>query len=660
MSLRTRLWLVLGGLFLVPIVVGVLVVTALVMGARDSRLTTSLDVSADAVAAELADDCTLTGVLARDVAFEAANTSPAAAVRAAVAPSYGDYAALLGPGGRVVAESGSLPAGLDVSQLPSCSRTRDAGTGVPVVADVVPVTGVEGVQTSVVARRLDADGLRDLRRRGGTEGEVVLLSDGTVVASSLAGPAARGVATAVDAVDAVNGGAGTVDADGWSLHVQGPTRGVPFTVVVAAEDTGSGRTAWLVGAILLAGALAAGLLVSVVARGLSRPFSDLTEAAERLAQGDLDTSIAASDEGEAGRLGSAFNQMTGELRRSLNELERSRADLHDSLERIGEALRSTHDLDGLLSVVLETAIATLGATAGVVLYRRGDQLELMAEQGLHEAGMLAPAVVAPGAGVLGGVVSRGTAVRGRLGTGDLLTPAEGEPPAGDVLAVPLVSMGSIVGVVALYDRTDRRPFDTTDEESLTTLAGQASIAIDNVHFHNEAQRLSTTDPLTGLWNFRYLSMSLAREIERSTRFDRPLAVLMLDLDHFKQVNDVHGHQRGDTVLRELASRVQEQIREVDTFARYGGEEFVVVLPETTVEGASQLAERICQAVRREPFRHDGEEPLDVTVSVGGAAFPEHGSSPATLMRAADKALYVAKNGGRDRWHVPGADQEVAR
>jgi diguanylate cyclase (GGDEF)-like protein len=258
------------------------------------------------------------------------------------------------------------------------------------------------------------------------------------------------------------------------------------------------------------------------------------------------------------------------------------------------------------------------------------------------------------------VVSSGTAVRGRIGTGDLLMPAEGEPPAGDVLAVPLVSMGSTVGVIALYDRTDRRAFDTTDEESLTTLAGQASIAIDNVHFHNEAQRLSTTDPLTGLWNFRYLSMSLAREIERSTRFDRPLAVLMLDLDHFKQVNDVHGHQRGDTVLRELASRVQEQIREVDTFARYGGEEFVVVLPETTVEGAAQLADRICQAVRREPFRHDGEEPLEVTLSVGGAAFPEHGSSPATLMRAADKALYVAKNSGRDRWHVPGADQEVAR
>ena len=191
-------------------------------------------------------------------------------------------------------------------------------------------------------------------------------------------------------------------------------------------------------------------------------------------------------------------------------------------------------------------------------------------------------------------------------------------------------------------------------DALRTLARQAGTAIDNVQLHQEANRLSTTDALTGLWNFRYLSMSLAREIERSTRFQRPLAVLMLDLDHFKQVNDQHGHARGDTVLRELAHRVQEQIREVDTFARYGGEEFVVVLPETTVEGAAQLAERICDAVRREPFRTEGEEPP--TSPSRSAVRPSRSTAPApaTLMRAADRALYVAKGEGRDRWHVPGA------
>ncbi|HEX7188183.1 MAG TPA: sensor domain-containing diguanylate cyclase, partial [Actinomycetes bacterium] len=554
MSLRTRLWLVLGALFLVPIVVGVLVVIVVVMGAQSDRQSESIDLAASAVAAELADDCSLVGLAARTAALESATSSPGEAVASVTSGGYADYAAVLGPGGAVVAEQGDLPSGVDPATLPGCSL---ADEGMALIADRVPVEGVPGASATVVARVLDSRAMQALRLRGGTDGEVLLLSGGDVVASTLGPAESRAVAGEID------GRRGTLDEDGWTLRVEPPRSGVPYDVVVAVPDSGSGATRWLVAGILLAGAAAAGLLVRVVARGLSQPFTDLTEAAERVAKGDLDTSIAASDEGEAGRLGSAFNQMTDELRRSLSELERSRGDLRDSLERIGDALRSTHDLDGLLHVVLETATATLAAKAGVVVYRSGDQLQLMAEQGLHEAGLPAPAVVVAGNGILGRVVATGDPVRGRIGSGPVgLAPSEVEPAFGDVLAVPLVSMGSVVGVVALYDRIDRRAFEASDEDALTTLARQASIAIDNVQLHQEAQRLSTTDPLTGLWNFRYLSMSLAREIERSTRFDRPLAVLMLDLDHFKQVNDAHGHARGDTVLRELASRVQEQIREV--------------------------------------------------------------------------------------------------
>ena len=447
---------------------------------------------------------------------------------------------------------------------------------------------------------------------------------------------------------------GRIEVGDWLAQVSPPSDGVPFTVVVTQNAGLDSSTTGLFLLILLAGALVAAVLVTVVVRGLSQPLTDLTEAAERVVQGDLDTRIApTTDDSEVGRLSEAFNVITSDLRQNMSALEKSRADLSVSLQKIGETLTNTHDLDGLLEVVLDTAVVTLQARAGVVLYGAPEQMHVVADSGMHEAGLVAPAGIAPGVGVLGRVVTSGEAVRGPLGSGaPELEPATTEPGVGNVFAVPLRSMGNVVGVLALYDRVDGKPFDEGDVESLGTLSTQASIAMDNVQLHQEAQRLSTTDALTGLWNFRYLSSSLGREIERANRFERPLAVLMLDIDHFKQVNDQHGHARGDTVLRELAHRVQEQIREVDTFARYGGEEFVVVLPETTVEGATQLAERICVAVRREPFRAEGEESLKVTVSVGGAAFPAHGSSAATLMRAADRALYVAKNEGRDRWHVP--------
>ncbi len=564
-----------------------------------------------------------------------------------------DYAAVLDGEGAVQASRGRLPGGAAPGDLPSCTDPATSGMSrAPVVAQrYAPTKGSDAVPTGVVAKRLAGGLIDDVRLRSATPGEVVLLAGDDVVLSTLGRDATASL------VRATRDRTGVVAVDGWSARVTPPGQGVPWTSVVAVRDDG-GRNNGLFVLILLAGGVCAGALVTVVARNLSRPYAEITAAAERVAGGDLDTSITASTDGEAGRLGSAFNTMTDELRRSVVEVERSRDDLRDSLERIGDTLTSTHDLDGLLQVVLDTAVVTLQARAGAVLHLQADRLQLVAEHLLYENGLPAPAAVTPGTGVLGRVLSSGESARGPLGSPGLVA-AETEPAEGDVLAVPLRSLGNVVGVVALYDRVDGRTFDAADEDALRTLANQASIAVDNIHLHHEAQRLSTTDALTGLWNFRYLSMSLAREIERSTRFDRPLAVLMLDLDHFKAVNDTYGHARGDTVLRELAQRVQELIREVDTFARYGGEEFVVVLPETTVEGAAQLAERICAGVRREPFRHDGEDPLNISVSIGGAAFPIHGQTPATLMRAADQALYAAKGHGRDRWHVPGAESVPA-
>ena len=145
-----------------------------------------------------------------------------------------------------------------------------------------------------------------------------------------------------------------------------------------------------------------------------------------------------------------------------------------------------------------------------------------------------------------------------------------------------------------------------------------------------------------------MTTTLAREVERATRFERPLALLLLDLDHFKRVNDTFGHTVGDAVLRELARRLQECVREVDTVARYGGEEFVIICPETDAEGAGRLADRVCQTVRDDLFLV-GEDAVPVTVSVGVASLPQNGIASGDLVRAADDALYAAKHAGRDRW-----------
>jgi diguanylate cyclase (GGDEF)-like protein len=168
---------------------------------------------------------------------------------------------------------------------------------------------------------------------------------------------------------------------------------------------------------------------------------------------------------------------------------------------------------------------------------------------------------------------------------------------------------------------------------------------------DELERLSVTDPLTGLWNYRYLGMVLEREVERANRYGRPLAVLMLDLDHFKAVNQKFDHQRGSAVLREFAQRVALEIRQTDTLARFGGEEFVLVLPETGPEGAAHVAERICYAVRKQTFGGDVSEPIRLTVSVGVSVLPEHATHAITLLRTADQALAEAKQAGCDRWFL---------
>ena len=173
------------------------------------------------------------------------------------------------------------------------------------------------------------------------------------------------------------------------------------------------------------------------------------------------------------------------------------------------------------------------------------------------------------------------------------------------------------------------------------------------HGRAELEKLSVTDPLTGVHNLRSLQLSLDWEIERAIRFGRPLAVMLLDTDRFADVNALHGHQRGNTILREFAQRMVWETRQVDTLGRYGGDEFLLILPETDAQGAATVAERLCYAVRRHPFGHGGPAPARLTVSVGIAVYPSHGNHASTLLRRADEALFQAKQAGRDCWRTAG-------
>ncbi|MEO7746679.1 MAG: sensor domain-containing diguanylate cyclase [Actinomycetota bacterium] len=395
--------------------------------------------------------------------------------------------------------------------------------------------------------------------------------------------------------------------------------------------------------ILLGLALAAWLVVRV-ADSLTRPILALTEAAERVARGDLTTRTQAQGSSELDRLSDAFNHMTDELQAKLGELESSRNLLRENVGRLGDTLQRTHDLDGLLMTVLGAAAsATVSQRATVWLVEGGSVVARVSSP----AGAPRPTTrrLPLGTELAGVVAADGLPRRLGHGQGDGTTVL-----GGPALAAPLRRGHHVLGVIVVERDPQQPAFDADDEAMLVSLAGPAGIAVDNVMLHREAQRLSVTDPLTGAGNLRHMTTTLAREVERATRFQRPLSLLLLDLDFFKTVNDTYGHTVGDAVLRELARRLASCVREVDVVARYGGEEFVVVTPETDIEGAERLAARICEAVREEPFVV-GDDVVKVTVSVGIASLPQHGSASGDLVRAADEGLYAAKHAGRDRYRV---------
>jgi diguanylate cyclase (GGDEF)-like protein len=327
------------------------------------------------------------------------------------------------------------------------------------------------------------------------------------------------------------------------------------------------------------------------------------------------------------------------------ELRRRRRDL-EALTDLAESLERTVDSASVARTLLDSVIDTFGFPRGVVLAGPEGQLPLLASFGLDEE-----TARRPGRPSASGVVSEAHASHGTVLVSGLDESADPWlskllPDAGNLVVVPLQAEGRPLGAIVLEqsatagDRISRRVVS-----GLERSASYAALALRNAWLLEQVQRLAATDGLTKIANRRTFESTLEREVARATRSAEHLSLVMIDIDHFKRLNDEHGHQSGDEVLRNVAAALSCECRDFDTPARYGGEEFAVVLPGCGPDEALIIAERLRRAVAAAP------SVVPITASAGVATYPGHAGDADTLVRAADDALYESKRSGRDRTTV---------
>ncbi len=226
-----------------------------------------------------------------------------------------------------------------------------------------------------------------------------------------------------------------------------------------------------------------------------------------------------------------------------------------------------------------------------------------------------------------------------------------------ILCAPLVSRGATIGVVEILNRASGSRFTKRDLDLLLTLVEPAAIALENALLFQRAEKLAITDDLTKLYNSHYLNTCLEREIERASRERTSFAVIFLDLDGFKGVNDEHGHLCGSRTLFEVGSILRKAVREEDVVSRYGGDEFVVVLPNIDGQGAFSIARRIRKGLKAHAFLGEFGLAVHLSASFGISSFPDHGRTPQDLIQKADQAMYSVKERGKDAVAVAGSRTE---
>lgn len=323
-----------------------------------------------------------------------------------------------------------------------------------------------------------------------------------------------------------------------------------------------------------------------------------------------------------------------------------------AFNEIAKALTSTLEVREVLQVVMQKVSELLKPRHWSLLLVDEKTGKLYFEIAIGEgAERLKALTVEPGEGIAGTVYSTGQARR--------VDEAHHDPDFSrrfddasqfstrSVLAVPLISRGRTLGVIELVNGATDPLFTDDDLRVVTGIADFAAIAIDNARNFRRIQELTLTDEHTGLYNTRHLRALLDKEVERARRFRHPLSLLFIDLDHFKRVNDTHGHLVGSAVLREVGEVLVSCIRQVDSAFRYGGDEFAVLLVETDVDSSRIVGQRIVERFRSHVFQQERGLNLRLTCSVGLATYPDHALGAIELIQAADREMYRVKSSGRN-------------
>lgn len=340
--------------------------------------------------------------------------------------------------------------------------------------------------------------------------------------------------------------------------------------------------------------------------------------------------LPVDSEDEVGATSGSFNRL-------ISTLSRSHA-VESAMRDFSGVLSTEFELEGLGNAALDGLLRHTHAEAGAILIVRDEHLEPLASHGLRGPEALVDS------DHVRRVIRLDRTERIGIEPGVVIDSLLVGQAAREILVAPITFKSVPLGVIVLATPGS---FEHDGAELLEPLRADLGLAMNNAMAHDRLERLAAVDPLTDAYNRRFGLGRLHEEFSRAVRAENPLGILMLDLDHFKAINDTYGHLVGDRVLRSVARACRRVLRDGDVLVRYGGEEFLVVLPGAGHEDVRKAGERIRRAVA-ETLVEDGDQKIGVTVSLGGATFRDGADSGDALIALADAALYEAKAAGRDR------------